>query len=495
MSNYLLAIDQGTTSSRAIIFTREGKPISQHQIELTQYYPKDGWVEQNPEEMWKHTLECCRQAIQKINIKPQQIAAIGITNQRETTILWDKKSGQPIYPAIVWQDRRTSEICHLFSDHPIHSQLTHKTGLLLDPYFSATKILWLLDNIPNARNRAEKGELAFGTVDTFLLWHLTKGKRHATDATNASRTLLFNIQTQEWDQAILDAFHIPACILPSVLDSSADFGVVDQEFFGANIPIASMIGDQQAATVGQACFEPGMVKTTLGTGSFLLLNTGTQLIHSKNNLIATIAYRLNGKTTYGLEGSIFSAGSTIKWLRDKLKLIKTAAESEGMAERIKDTGGVYLVPAFTGLGAPYWKPDARGMITGLTPSTGIEHIVRAALEAVSYQTSDLLKAMVKDSHTELKTLRIDGGMAANNWLLQFIADMLNLEIQRPAHIETTALGAAFLAGLQVGLYKSLDDIAELWQVDRNFLPKMSKEERLRLYQGWKNAIAAAFHSL
>lgn len=489
MVKCLLAIDQGTTSSRAIIFTREGDPISKHQIDLTQYYPQEGWVEQDPEEMWINTLECCLQAIKKMNLSVQDIAAVGITNQRETTIMWDKKSGRPIYPAIVWQDRRTSELCKQWSKHAIHAKLQAKTGLLLDPYFSATKILWLLNTIPNARKRAEAGELAFGTVDTFLLWRLTKGKHHATDATNASRTLLFNIQTQEWDQEILDAFDIPAAILPVVFDSSADFGFVDAEFFGKSLRITSMIGDQQSATVGQACFTPGMVKSTYGTGCFMLLNTGMHLIQSKNRLLSTIAYRLNGNVNYGLEGSIFHAGSAIKWLRDELKLIKTSAESEILAERIEDTGGVYLVPAFTGLGAPYWDPDARGILVGLTRNCRVDHIVRSALEAVAYQTRDLLKAMITDSQTELKTLRVDGGMAENNWLLQFLADMLNLEIQSPKFIETTALGAAFLAGLQVGMYQSLDEIARLWQANRQFVPRMDHARREDLYQGWTNAVA------
>ncbi len=489
MTQYLMAIDQGTTSSRAIIFSRIGEPLSLHQIDLTQYYPKDGWVEQEPEDMWLHTLDCCRQAMQKINLSAKDIAAVGITNQRETTIMWDKKTGEVIYRAIVWQDRRTSEFCKQFSQHPINASLHAKTGLLLDPYFSATKIAWLLNNIPHARQRAEKGELAFGTVDTFLLWRLTKGKIHATDATNASRTLLFNIRTQQWDREILNAFDIPEIILPKVLDSSADFGKIDVEFFGAPIAIASVIGDQQAATVGQACFVPGMVKSTYGTGCFMLLNTGTNMIHSKNRLLSTIAYRLNGKVTYGLEGSIFSAGTTVKWMRDKLKLFNTAGQTEAIAESIPDTSGVYLIPAFTGLGAPYWDPDARGALLGLTGNVGVEQIVRAGLESVCYQTRDLLKAMINDSQTQLTKLRVDGGMVANNWLLQFLADMLDLEIQRPICIETTALGAAYLAGLQIGMYQSLDEIMQLWQTQRNFFPNMPSEDRDRFYQGWLNAIA------
>lgn len=488
MSKYLLAIDQGTTSSRAIIFTHLCDPVSQHQIDLTQFYPQEGWVEQDPEEMWTNTVECCRQALIKANLTAKDILAIGISNQRETTIIWDKKTGKPIYNAIVWQDRRTSELCRQLAQQKISTKLQEKTGLLLDPYFSATKIMWLLDTQPHIRERAERGELAFGTVDTFLLWRLTKGKVHATDATNASRTLLFNIKTQQWDQDILNAFNIPEKLLPIVLDSSANFGSTDPELFSHAIPITGVAGDQQAATVGQACFKPGMVKSTFGTGGFMLLNTGSQPIQSKNRLLATIAYRLNGKVTYGLEGSIFCAGATVKWLRDKLKIIQTAAETETLAESITDTGGVYLVPAFTGLGAPYWNPDARAAISGLTRNSGIEQIARAALESVGYQTRDLLDAMISDSHTSITTLRVDGGMVANNWFLQFLADILNVEIERPACIETTALGAAFLAGLQVGVYQSLDEIAELGTKYNNFSPKMDQKQVDNLYSGWKMAI-------
>lgn len=488
MSQYLLAIDQGTTSSRAIVFTRNGEIVSQHQIDLTQYFPYDGWVEHDPEEIWTTTLECCRKALSGAHLTAKDIAAVGITNQRETTIIWDRKTGKPIYRAIVWQDRRTSELCKELSQQPISASLQDKTGLLLDPYFSATKIMWLLTHIPDARARAERGELAFGTVDSFLLSRLTKGKVHATDATNASRTLLFNIETQEWDQEILNAFDIPQSLLPTVLDSSADFGQVDTEFLGASIPITALVGDQQAATVGQACFSPGMVKSTYGTGCFMLLNTGAQFIRSKHHLLATVAYRIKGKVTYGLEGSIFSAGVSVKWLRDLLKMIKTPAETEMLAQSVVDTGGVYLVPAFTGLGAPYWDPDARAALLGLTRNSGIEQIVRAALESVGYQTRDLLNAMTEDSQTQLTTLRVDGGMVVNNWLLQFLADILNLTIHRPACIETTALGAVYLAGLQVGFYQSLEDISQLWQANQIFLPKMREDVRNSLYRGWKKAI-------
>ncbi len=488
MTLYILAIDQGTTSSRAIIFTREGEAVSQHQIELTQFYPEQGWVEQDPEEMWNNTLTCCREALRKIHLSANDIAAIGISNQRETTIIWDRKTGKPISRAIVWQDRRTADLCVALAEKPINAELQKKTGLLLDPYFSATKVMWLLENIPDARKHAEDGDLAFGTVDTFLLWRLTQGKSHATDATNASRTLLFNINTQEWDEDILKAFDIPRNILPKVLDSSANFGFSHESFFGKQIPITGIAGDQQAATIGQACFHPGMVKSTYGTGCFMLMNTGSKLIHSKNKLLGTIAYRLNGKVTYGLEGSIFSAGVTIKWLRDVLKFVKTAAETEVLATQVADTNGVYLVPGFTGLGAPYWDPYARAAILGLTRDSNIAHISRAALEAVCYQTRDLLHAMQIDSDTQLEILRVDGGMVANNWLLQFLTDILKVEVERPACYETSALGAAYLAGLKVGVYKSLEDIATMWRANARFTPKMLDEEREKLYEGWKNAV-------
>lgn len=488
MDKYLLAIDQGTTSSRAIIFSHLGVSVAEHQVDLQQFYPNDGWVEQDPEELWTNTYLCCQQAIKKINLAAKDIAAIGISNQRETTIIWDKRSGKPIYPAIVWQDRRTSQLCRDLEKNEISSHLQEKTGLLLDPYFSATKIVWLLHYVPEARTRAERGELAFGTVDTFLLWRLTQGKIHATDATNASRTLLFNIRTQQWDQDILRAFDIPASLLPTVLDSSDDFGETAKELFGDKIRITGIAGDQQAATVGQACFAPGMVKSTYGTGCFMLLNTGSLVVQSKNKLLTTVAYRLDKKVTYGLEGSIFCAGATIKWLRDSLHFLKTARESEELAQSVSDTEGVYLVPAFTGLGAPYWHPEARGAIIGLTRSSSINHIVRAALEAVCYQTRDLLDAMMKDGVTQLKTLRVDGGMAENNWLLQFLADVLKLTVQRPTCIETSALGAAYLAGLQIGMFQSLDEITNLWHKDAEFNAVMPEQSRERFYQGWLRAV-------
>ncbi|EKD73717.1 MAG: hypothetical protein ACD_45C00215G0008 [uncultured bacterium] len=488
MSKFLLAIDQGTTSSRAMIFSHLGVPLNQHQIDLKQFYPEDGWVEQDPEEIWTNTYVCCQQVLKKMNISAKDVAAIGISNQRETTILWDKQSGKPIYPAIVWQDRRTSALCKELAKQPVAISLQEKTGLLLDPYFSATKIMWILENVPHAREKAERGELAFGTVDCFLLWRLTQGKVHATDATNASRTMLFNIRTQQWDTEILRQLHIPETMLPTVLDSSADFGKTDKELFGEKIPITGIAGDQQAATVGQACFTPGMIKSTYGTGCFMLLNTGSLFVQSKNRLLTTVAYRLENKVTYGLEGSIFCAGATIKWLRDTLKLIKTAAETETLAREVSDTSGVYLIPAFTGLGAPYWDSTARGALLGLTRNSNVNHIVRAALEAVCYQTQDLLSAMAKEGVTQIKTLRVDGGMVANNWLLQFLADIVNLQVTRAKCIETSALGAAYLAGLQIGMFESLDQIAQLWQADAEYTPHMQQTIRKNLYEGWLRAI-------
>lgn len=486
---YFLTIDQGTTNSRAHIFSRAGSLVSTHEMALSQQYPQVGWVEQDPEEMWLNTLECCRLALSKSKLAAAEITAVGITNQRETTIIWNKKTGKPIYPAISWQDRRTAAFCQQLSQHKINQHIKNKTGLLLDSYFSASKIVWLLDNVPNARAQAERGELVFGTVDTFLLWRLTKARVHATDATNASRTLIFNIVTQQWDAELLNAFNIPASLLPVVLDSAADFGKVDAEFLGREIPVNSMVGDQQGATIGQSCFQAGMVKSTYGTGCFIVLNTGGKIIQSKNQLLSTVAYRLNNQVTYALEGSIFSAGSIIKWMRDYLKIIKSAAETETVAQKIQDTGGVYLVPAFNGLGAPYWDANARAAILGLSGGSGIEQIVRAGLEAIAYQTQDLLRAMANDYADEIASIRVDGGMAVNNWLLQFIADMVNVAVCRPVCTETTALGAAFLAGLQSGVYQSLEEIAHLWQLNKAFEPIISKEKRAGLYLGWKQAVS------
>lgn len=489
MKKYLLAIDQGTTNSRAIVFDKAGKLLSQHEISLQQFFPQSGWVEQNPDEIFANTVQCCREAVNKSRLHVEEISAIGISNQRETTIIWDKHTGRPVYPAIVWQDRRTSELCQQFMRTMPAELIQQKTGLLLDPYFSATKIIWILNNVPGIKERAANGDLLFGTIDTYLVWKLTKGKSHVTDATNASRTMLYDITMQQWDKHLLQSFDIPEILLPTVLDNTADFGMVNADFLGREIPITGIAGDQQAATVGQACFHPGMVKTTFGTGCFMLLNTGREVIHSKNRLLSTIAYRVNHEVVYGLEGSIFSSGVTIKWLRDTLKLIKTASETESHAHRVQDTGGVYLVPAFTGLGAPYWDPDARGALFGLTRGSEISHIVRAALEAVAYQTRDLLDAMARDYCNEIATLRVDGGMSANNWLLQFLADMVGISVQRPSCVETSALGAAYLAGLQIGMYSSLQELTDLWKMNASFSPQMANPQREILYADWKEAVA------
>jgi glycerol kinase len=494
---YLLAIDQGTTNSKAIIFQANGQIVKQHEMPLTHAYPHPGWVEQNPEEMFYHTLICCREVLKKSHLSINEIAAAGITNQRETTILWDRKTGKPIYPAIVWLDRRTSDICHDLqkqieidkNKNKNKNFLQNKTGLILDPYFSATKIKWILHHVPHAQEKAKSGELAFGTVDSFLLWQLTKGQSHLTDITNASRTLLFNIHTQSWDEELLNLFDIPKEILPEVRDNASHFGEIDASFLGKSLPITGMAGDQQAAAIGQACFQPGMVKTTYGTGCFMLLNTGQTIVHSHHQLLSTVAYRINQEITYGLEGSIFCAGTTIKWLRDELKLINHVNETESLAQSVHDNGGVYFVPAFTGLGAPYWNPHARAAILGLSYNSNTAHIARAALESVVYQTKDLLEAMIKDYHHQpIDILRVDGGMAVNNWFLQFLANILNIEIQRPACIETTALGAAYLAGLQIGLYNSLDDIADGWAVNQNFKNNSPREEANNLYTTWLSMV-------
>lgn len=488
MTAFILAIDQGTTSSRAMIFNRDGKPIHQHQIELTQHFPRNGWVEHDPEEIWRTTLTCCRKVITDASLRPTDITTIGISNQRETTIIWDRKTGKPIYPAIVWQDRRTADYCQQLLQQDVSQKIQEKTGLLLDPYFSATKIKWILNHVDGARAKAIHGDLAFGTVDTYLLWQLTGGKQHITDATNASRTLLFNIHTQRWDEELLDLFGIPQSLLPVVFDNCARFGRTDPAIFGHEIPITGMAGDQQAATVGQACFQPGMVKSTYGTGCFVLLNTGEKPVHSHHRLLTTVAYRINGKVTYGLEGSIFVAGAAVKWLRDTLHLIQSASETQVLSASVENTGGVYLVPAFTGLGAPYWDPQARGALLGLTRDTQIAHIVRATLEAVCYQTRDLMGAMMSDSAQVLETLRVDGGMATNDWLLQFLTDILQVNVERPRCVETSALGAAFLAGLGAGVYRSLSEIAELWQASKSFAPTMMNEKRETLYAGWRKAV-------
>jgi glycerol kinase len=494
----ILALDQGTTSTRAIIFDRAGRILGSAQRELPQIFPGDGWVEHDPERIWSDALKVCRGALEAAALSAhglsapgfsaKDLAGIGITNQRETTLIWERATGRPIHNAIVWQDRRTAQMCQRLKDQGVEAMVGQKTGLLLDPYFSATKAAWLLDNIPGARTGAESGELAFGTVDSFLLFRLTGGKAHFTDATNASRTMLFNINTQSWDQELLELFNIPAAILPEVRDNAADFGMTEADLLGAQVPIAGMAGDQQAALFGQACFKPGMIKSTYGTGCFALLNTGRELIESKNRLLTTIGYRLGGEATYALEGSIFIAGAAIQWLRDGLGLLDHAAQSAEAAASVENTGGVYLVPAFTGLGAPYWDPHARGAILGLTRSTTRNHIIRAALEAQGFQTRDLLRAMALDAGSEPTLLRVDGGLVANDWACAFLADSTGLGVERPRLTETTALGAALMAGLQTGLYGSLEDAARVWQQDRVFTPALDPAARDKLYQGWLAAV-------
>jgi glycerol kinase len=484
----LLAIDQGTTSTRAIVFDRLGNKLGVHQVELPQSFPASGWVEHDATRIWNDTVACVRGALADAGLSASDVAGLGITNQRETTVIWDRASGEPIHPAIVWQDRRTATWCREHAGRADALGLTARTGLLLDPYFSATKISWILDHVPGARARAEAGELAFGTIDCWLLWKLTGGTVHATDATNASRTLLYNLNTAAWDPALLGFFSVPAELLPEVRDSAADYGPTLPELFGGAIAIGALVGDQQAATVGQACFEPGMIKSTYGTGCFMVLNTGAKAVASQHRLLGTVGYRLDGVTTHALEGSIFVAGAAVQWLRDAVHLIGSAAETEALAKSIDDTQGVYLVPAFTGLGAPYWDPQARGAILGLTRDSGIAHIVRAALESVCYQTRDLLEAMAKDSISPTE-LRVDGGMAVNDWLMQFLADILRIPVVRPKTVETTALGAALLAGLQAGVYASLKEIAELWRADARFEPLRPAADADRLYAGWRAAVA------
>ncbi len=488
MSTYLLAIDQGTTSSRAVLFDTKGQLLASESESFTQHYPDNGWVEHAPTDLWQTVLHCCQRLLTNNNINASQIAALGITNQRETTLVWHKKTGIPLYNAIVWQDRRTAAFCESLASPEINQLLTDKTGLLLDPYFSATKIRWILDNVEHARELAEQGELAFGTVDSYLLWQLTGGKVHATDATNASRTLLFNIHTQEWDAELLALFAIPASMLPQVLDSSAYFGETDPALFGASITIGGMAGDQQAALVGHACFEQGMAKSTYGTGCFLMLNTGKTALKSNNRLLTTVAYRLNGIPTYAIEGSIFMAGATMQWIVEGLKLLRHAGESEAIVQHVPVDHGVFLVPSFTGLGAPYWDANARGAILGLTRDSGIDTIVAAALQSVGYQTKDLQKAMEKDG-LRPTVLRVDGGMVKNNWVLSFLADILGAVVERPSITETTSLGAAYLAGLHCGVFSSTAQLAELWECERRFEPKMDSVTRNNLYTKWLHAVA------
>ncbi|XOZ33706.1 glycerol kinase GlpK [Halomonadaceae bacterium KBTZ08] len=483
----LLAIDQGTTSSRAILFGEDGRPRQVAQHEFRQFYPGDGWVEHDPGEIWDTTRQACLEVLRQEGISAREVAGIGITNQRETTIVWDRTTGEPIHRAIVWQDRRTTPQCEALKREGWETTLVERTGLLMDPYFSATKLGWVLDNVDGARARAERGELAFGTIDTWILWKLTNGRVHATDATNASRTALFNIHEQQWDERLLELFRIPASLLPQVQDSASDFGRTEPSILGAGVTVGGIAGDQQASLFGQTCFERGMAKSTYGTGCFLMLNTGGEAIRSENRLLTTVGYRLEGQVTYAMEGSIFVAGAAIQWLRDGLRLIDSASECEAMAESVGVANPVYLVPAFTGLGAPYWDPHARGAILGLTRDTGIDDIVTAGLQSVCYQTKDLVRAIQNDG-APLEELRVDGGMVVNNWLMQFLADMLNVAVDRPVITETTALGAACLAGLQTGVYDGLDRIRQRWQAERRFEPAMAPAVREHAYQGWLDAV-------
>ena len=487
---FLLAIDQGTTSTRAILFDAAARPVASHGIELRQIYPANGWVEHDPEEIWQATLTCCRVAAKGID--PKDIAAIGITNQRETTVLWDRKTGAPIHNAIVWQDRRTAERCRALKEGGHEAVVTAKTGLVLDSYFSGTKAEWILDHVPGARARAEQGELAFGTVDTWLVWKLTGGKVHATDVTNASRTLLLDLKSLAWDEELLRLLRVPRAVLPDVRDSAGDFGESVPELLGRAIPIRGIAGDQQAAAFGQACFKPGDVKSTYGTGCFALVNTGNTVPVSQNKLLATSAYRAKGRNAYAIEGSIFIAGAVVQWLRDALGVIRSAAEIEALAKTAKPADGLYFVPAFTGLGAPYWDPHARGAIMGLTQDMGAAEIARAALDSVCFQTRDLLEAMRRDMQaaglSAPASIKVDGGMVKNDWFCQRLADLTGLPVERPQITETTALGAAYLAGLSSGVFADFDDIARGWALGRRFDPGLAQSTRDGLYEGWMKAV-------
>ncbi len=487
MKKYILSLDQGTSSCRAILFNNEFKIVGVEQQEFKQFYPHPGWVEQDPHEIWSVQIGVAKTLIEKLNINPAEIVAIGITNQRETTIVWDKNTGEPIYNAIVWQDKRTAKLCNELKEGEWKEYINKHTGLWIDSYFSATKIDWILQNVEGARQKADTGDLLFGTIDTWLIWKLTKGKVHATDYSNASRTMLYDIRELKWDTNILELFDIPEKILPEVKDSSGLFGESDADIFGVEIPITGVAGDQQAALFGQLCFEPGMAKNTYGTGCFILMNTGKHVFHSQNGLISTIGWGIDGKIYYALEGSVFIAGAAIKWLRDSLKLIKGAAETEKIATSIESSDGVYFVPAFSGLGAPYWDMDARGAIVGLTQGSTYKHIVRATLEALAFQSRDVVEAMFEDSKIKLEKLFVDGGACANNFLMQFQADILNTPVFRPQNIETTALGAAFLAGIGAG-FCTFDDIKQLKEIDRVFEPSISEVVSEDLYSGWKEAI-------
>ena len=484
---FIISIDQGTTSTRAILFNLKGQPIHSAQNEFKQYFPKNGWVEHNPEEIWSTTKKTLKDAINKAKKLKGNILAIGITNQRETTVLWDKKTGKTVYRAIVWQDRRQEKLCKKLRKQKLESLIFKRTGLLIDSYFSATKIKWILDNVPIAKKLMSKKQLLFGTIDSFLIWRLTKGKIHATDATNASRTMIYNISSNKWDDTILKILKIKKHILPEVKDCADDYGSTHPSITEKSIPIRGVVGDQQAATIGQCCFKPGSLKSTYGTGAFILLNTGSKKIYSKNRLLTTIGYRINGKTIYALEGSIFIAGAGVQWIRDRMKFIKKASDTEKIIRSLKNNQGIYLVPAFTGIGAPYWNANARGLISGITRDTTPNQIVRAVIESVAYQTNDLLKAMKQDG-IKPKLVKIDGGMVMNNWFSQYLSNIINLQVLRPKVHETTALGAVFMAGLKIGVYKSLNDISKRWYLDRKFLPRFNKIFRKNILKGWNTAI-------
>ena len=490
MKEFIISIDAGTTSNRSILFDLRGKPVYSSQKEFTQYFPKSGWVEHNPEEIWRTTVKTLKDVIQKAKRLNGKILTIGITNQRETTVLWDKKTGKPVYNAIVWQDRRQEDYCKNLRKQNKENMIFNKTGLLIDSYFSGTKIKWILDNIPKAKQLMNKKQLMFGTIDSFLIWRLTRGSVHATDATNASRTMIFNITTNKWDDAILKILKIKKHILPIVKDCADDYGQTHSSITGKSIPINGVVGDQQSATIGQCCFEPGSLKSTYGTGAFVLLNTGNKKIYSTNRLLTTIAYRIKGKTTYAMEGSIFVAGAGVQWLRDRMKFIKKAPETEKIVNSLKGNNGIYLVPAFTGLGAPYWNANSRGVLSGITRDTNPKEIIRATIESVAYQTYDLFEAMKHDG-LRPRIVKVDGGMVMNNWFSQFLSDVVNVKVLRPDVQETTAAGAAFMAGLKIGVYKSLKDISKNWHLNRKFSPKMKSINRKKLIKGWSKAIERA----
>ena len=492
MSRYVMALDAGTTSNRCILFNEKGEMCSVAQKEFTQYFPQPGWVEHDADEIWSTQLGVAVEAMSKIGARAEDIAAIGITNQRETTIVWDKNTGEPVYHAIVWQCRRTSEYCDSLKDKGLTELFREKTGLIIDAYFSGTKLKWILDHVEGARERAERGELLFGTVETWLIWKLTRGKVHVTDYSNASRTLMFNIRELKWDQEILGILEIPECMLPKPVPSSCVYGMADSSFFGGEIPIGGAAGDQQAALFGQTCFAPGEAKNTYGTGCFLLMNTGEQPVYSKHGLVTTIAWGLDGTVQYALEGSIFVAGASIQWLRDEMRLIDSAADSEYMARKVKDTNGCYVVPAFTGLGAPHWDQYARGTIVGITRGVNKYHIIRATLESIAYQVEDVLSAMEADSGITLSALKVDGGASANDFLMQTQADMIGAPVTRPGCVETTAMGAAYLAGLAVGYWKDKEDVKENWQTDRVFVPEIDRSEREKRLRGWRRAVKQSF---